>query len=115
MSLQSPSVGWLRCNRNDDRDEDESDNRHAADCIYTDSLVGRHLNRIVPRIIHPALQKIRDSSGEQYEDAQYKRATRCLPISTGIGPDIYIDWSRDGWKKQEKLEMDEDDGLDNEH
>jgi len=56
MSLQSPSVGWLRCNRNDDRDEDESDNRHAADCIYTDSLVGRHLNRIVPRIIHPALQ-----------------------------------------------------------
>ncbi|KAN0084635.1 hypothetical protein V8E54_001102 [Elaphomyces granulatus] len=59
--------------------------------------------------------KIRDSSGEQYEDAQYKRATRCLPISTGIGPDIYIDWSRDGWKKQEKLEMDEDDGLDNEH
>ncbi|KAN0072471.1 hypothetical protein V8E54_009400 [Elaphomyces granulatus] len=57
-------------------------------------------------------QKIRDSLREQYEDAQYKRATRCLPISTGIGPDIYTDWSRDDWKKQEKLEMDEDDGLD---
>ncbi|KAN0074920.1 hypothetical protein V8E54_007531 [Elaphomyces granulatus] len=53
----------------------------------------------------------RREPGEQYEDAQYKRATRCLPISTGIGPDIYTDWSRDGWKKQEKLEMDEDDGL----
>jgi hypothetical protein len=38
-----------------------------------------------------------------------------VPISTRIGPDIYTDWSRDGWKKQEKLEMDEDDGLDNEH